>query len=163
MPDAMQSPDDSTALRGAMGAFATGVTIVTAIDPERDVPVGFTANSFTSVSLDPPLLLVCLAHTSAGYRIFCETESFTVNVLEAGQESVARIFATRGADKFRAVNWRPGSHGDPLIEGSLARFECRLEQRVKAGDHDILMGRVTGFSRHDGRALVYQGGTFSKL
>lgn len=159
----MHPPTDTAALREALGAFATGVTIVTARSAETGEPVGFTANSFTSVSLEPPLLLVCLAHTAASYRIFCQSEGFAVNVLEAGQEAIARIFATRGADKFSEVLWRPGAHGAPLIEGSLACFDCQMHQRVAAGDHDILMGRVLGFSRHEGRALVYHGGAFASL
>ncbi len=151
------------ALRQALGAFATGVTIVTAIAAETGEPVGFTANSFTSVSLDPPLLLVCLAHTAASYRTFREADSFAVNVLAADQEETAMLFATRGADKFGSTNWHPGEMGAPLIEGCLARFDCAMHQRVTAGDHDILMGRVIGFSRHEGEALLYHGGAFQRL
>jgi len=158
----MQSPTDKTALRHALGAFATGVTIVTARAVDGS-PAGFTANSFTSVSLEPPLLLVCLAHTAAGYRIFCEAESFAVNVLEASQEETARRFATRGADKFGATDWRPGRQGAPLIAGSLAVFDCAMHERLTAGDHDILMGRVIGFQRHEGAALVYHQGNFRAL
>jgi len=159
----MHPPTDTAHLRRALGAFATGVTIVTAMDAETGEPVGFTANSFTSVSLDPPLLLVCLAHTAASYRIFCASDGFAVNVLSAEQEAVARIFATRGADKFGAVSWTPGLHGAPLIDGSLARFDCAMHERVAAGDHDILMGLVLAFSQHEGKALVYHGGAFAAL
>lgn len=154
---------DKIALRQALGAFATGVTIVTAIASETGEPVGFTANSFASVSLDPPLLLVCLAHTAASYRTFREAGSFAVNVLAADQEKTAMLFATRGADKFRSTAWHPGQMGAPLIEGCLARFDCAMHQRVTAGDHDILMGRVIGFSRHEGEALLYHGGAFQRL
>lgn len=159
----MHPPTDTADLRRALGAFATGVTIVTAMDRATGEAVGFTANSFTSVSLEPPLLLVCLAHTAASYRIFCASEGFAVNVLSADQEGVARIFATRGADKFSGVSWKPGVHGAPLIDGSLARFDCSMHQRVAAGDHDILMGQVLAFSRHAGKALVYHGGAFAAL
>ena len=155
--------DHKLALRQALGAFATGVTIVTAITPETGEPVGFTANSFTSVSLDPPLLLVCLAQSAASYRAFRAAESFAVNVLSADQEGTAMLFATRGADKFAAIKWQPGREGAPLIEGCLARFDCAMHQRVEAGDHDILMGRVIGFSRHEGQALLYHGGAFQRL
>ena len=154
---------DKTALRQALGAFATGVTIVTATARESGEPVGFTANSFTSVSLEPPLLLVCLAHMAASYKVFREADSFAVNVLAADQEATALRFATRGADKFGATSWHPGAHGAPLIEGCLARFDCLMHQRVVAGDHDILMGRVIGFSRHAGEALLYHGGAFQRL
>jgi len=158
----MHPPSDVKALRSALGAFATGVTIVTARAGDGE-PVGFTANSFTSVSLEPPLLLVCLAHTAASYEIFCAVESFAVNVLEAGQEDTAKRFATRGADKFGQTAWTAGAQGAPLIDGSLARFDCAMHERLTAGDHDILMGRVIGFSRHEGRALVYHSGAFSRL
>jgi flavin reductase (DIM6/NTAB) family NADH-FMN oxidoreductase RutF len=158
----MHSPDDKQALRKALGAFATGVTIVTARAPDG-TPVGFTANSFTSVSLEPPLLLVCLAHTAASYEIFRDAESFAVNVLEVGQEETAKRFASRGADKFGPTPWTPGRLGAPLIDGSLARFDCEMHQRVEAGDHDILMGRVLGFSLHEGAALLYHQGAFRTL
>ena len=126
-------------------------------------PVGFTANSFTSVSLDPPLLLVCLAHKAFSYGIFKAAESFAVNVLEAGQEEIATRFATRGADKFGATDWTAGEKGAPLIAGCLARFDCAMHQRMVAGDHDVLMGKVLGFSLHQGEALVYHSGAFRKL
>jgi flavin reductase (DIM6/NTAB) family NADH-FMN oxidoreductase RutF len=154
---------DKPALRRALGAFATGVTIVTTLAPGTAEPVGFTANSFTSVSLDPPLLLVCLAHTAASYNAFRDAESFAVNVLAADQEETARRFATRGADKFGQTRWQSGLRGAPLIEGCLARFDCAMHQRVEAGDHDILMGRVIGFSRQQGQALLYHGGAFQRL
>ena len=154
---------DREALRRALGAFATGVTIVTARARGTGEPVGFTANSFTSVSLDPPLLLVCLAHTALSYRVFREAESFAVNVLAAEQEETARLFATRGADKFGATRWHPGILGAPLIEGCLARFDCAMHERLTAGDHDILMGRVIDFSHKPGRALLFHGGAFQKL
>ncbi|MEM1382455.1 MAG: flavin reductase family protein [Pseudomonadota bacterium] len=159
----MLSPDDKQGLRRALGAFATGVTIVTASDPENGEPVGFTANSFTSVSLEPPLLLVCLAHTAASYAIFCATGSFAVNVLAANQEETAKIFATRGADKFATVAWQPGGTGAPLIEGTLAQFDCAIYERMTAGDHDVLIGRVAAYSRREGRALVYHSGSFAAL
>jgi flavin reductase (DIM6/NTAB) family NADH-FMN oxidoreductase RutF len=165
----MTQPDATkTALREALGAFATGVTIVTTRAQkggaqEGGEPVGFTANSFTSVSLEPPLLLVCLAHTAASYKIFCDTESFAVNVLSVEQQETAMLFATRHADKFGPTRWHPGAMGAPLIEGCLARFDCAMHQRVAAGDHDIIMGRVIGFSRHEGEALLYHGGAFQRL
>ena len=158
----MHPPEDKAELRKALGSFATGVTIVTARAPDG-TPTGFTANSFTSVSLEPPLLLVCLAHTAASYGIFREADSFAVNVLELGQEETARRFASRGADKFGPTPWKPGRLGAPLIDGSLARFDCAMHQRVEAGDHDILMGRVIGFSLHEGAALLYHKGAFRAL
>lgn len=154
---------DRQALRRALGAFATGVTIVTARSAESGEPVGFTANSFTSVSLDPPLVLVCLAHTSRGYAVFCEAEGFAVNVLAAHQEAIARRFATPGADKFAETPWHPGRTGAPVLEDCLASFDCAMHQRLTAGDHDILMGRVTDFARREGEALLFHGGAFQRL
>ena len=160
----MERPDtDKTALRRALGAFATGVTIVTARPRDSGGPVGFTANSFTSVSLDPPLLLVCLAHTARSYEVFREAPSFAVNVLAAEQEHIARLFATPGADKFADTPWHPGGMGAPLIEGCLARFDCAMHERLTAGDHDILMGRVIGFTRREGEALLFHGGAYQRL
>ncbi|MEM8793264.1 MAG: flavin reductase family protein [Pseudomonadota bacterium] len=158
----MQSPLDHTELRRALGRFATGVTVVTAID-EKGEPVGFTANSFTSVSLDPPLLLVCLAHKAFSYRTFSQAESFAVNVLAADQEDMAMRFATRGADKFGGINWQPGGLGAPLLRECLAQFDCTMHQRMIAGDHDILMGRVIGFTHNAGSALVYHSGIFRSI
>lgn len=154
---------DRDALRRALGAFATGVTIVTARDAATGEPAGFTANSFTSVSLDPPLLLVCLAHSARSYRVFREAAGFAVNVLSAEQEETARLFATRGADKFGATRWHPGILGAPLIEGCLARFDCAMHERLTAGDHDILMGRVLDFTHQPGKALLFHGGAFQRL
>ncbi|MEO1530738.1 MAG: flavin reductase family protein [Pseudomonadota bacterium] len=163
----MHPPSDTAALRRALGAFATGVTIVTTCekggDDEVASPVGFTANSFTSVSLTPPILLVCLAHTAASYELFCASDTFAVNVLAADQQETAKVFATRGADKFADVAWHAGERGAPLIDGSLARFDCAIHERVTAGDHDILLGRVLAFSRHEGPALVYHAGSFARL
>ncbi|MEM9781793.1 MAG: flavin reductase family protein [Pseudomonadota bacterium] len=160
-PNDLQPPTDQLALRRALGAFATGVTIVTTMcDAE---PTGFTANSFTSVSLEPPILLVCLAHTAASYELFRRSDTFAVNVLSADQQDTAMTFAQRGADKFSAVDWHAGARGAPLIDGSLARFDCAMEDRVTAGDHDILLGRVLGFACRPGPALLYHGGSFSRL
>lgn len=158
----METPSNPQALRQALGSFATGVTIVTAMSDTGE-PVGFTANSFTSVSLDPPILLVCLAHKALSYRIFRMADSFAVNVLSADQEAIAMRFATKGADKFNDMAWKSGKQGAPLIPDCLARFDCAMHQRVTAGDHDILMGRVIGFSRHEGSALVYHSGSFRSL
>ncbi|MEM7176545.1 MAG: flavin reductase family protein [Pseudomonadota bacterium] len=158
----MHLPTDTRALRTALGSFATGVTIVTAMSDQGE-PVGFTANSFTSVSLDPPLLLVCLAHKAMSYRIFRAADSFAVNVLSAHQEDTAMRFATQGADKFSDMDWQAGRMGAPIIPGCIAQFDCAMHERMTAGDHDILMGRVIGFAREEGSALVYHSGSFRTL
>ncbi|MGF1659107.1 MAG: flavin reductase family protein [Rubrimonas sp.] len=153
-PDARRS-----ALRRAFGAFPTGVTIVATLDAQG-APTGFTANSFTSVSLDPPLLLVCLAHSAATYAAFETAEHFAVSVLGATQREASRIFATRGADKFATVRWRAEATGAPVIEGAAAWFDCAMERRIKAGDHTILLGRIAAFGEASIEPLGYWRGAY---
>lgn len=152
-------PIDPRALRRAFGAFATGVTIATTLDAEG-APVGFTANSFSSVSLEPPLLLVCLAETALSFAAFRDAGRFAVNILGAQQRSLSTAFATRGADKFNGVPWRPERTGAPVIEGAVAWFDCETHQIVPAGDHAILLGRVVAFGTTDGAPLGYCRGAY---
>lgn len=156
------APLDPRALRRAFGTFATGVTITTARDV-AGAPVGFTANSFTSVSLDPPLLMVCLAETASSFPVFRDAGFFAVNVLGEEQREASTRFATKGADKFSAVRWRPGGTGAPLIEGSVAWFDCRTERIIPAGDHAILLGRVRDFGFTDGAPLGYCRGAYVRF
>jgi flavin reductase (DIM6/NTAB) family NADH-FMN oxidoreductase RutF len=95
--------------------------------------------------------------------VFREADSFAVNVLTAEQEETARVFASRGADKFGCIRWHAGRRGAPVIEGCLATFDCAMHQRLTAGDHDILMGRVIGYSHDAGEALLFHGGAFQRL
>lgn len=155
-------PLDGAMLRRALGGFATGVTVTTALGPDGR-PAGFTANSFTSVSLEPPLVLVCLGRGAASYPVFAEAGSFAVNVLSADQQEVARVFATRGADKFASVAWGPRETGAPVFRGVAAWFECRMRERIDAGDHVIVIGEVVGFGRGTAAPLVYCGGRFAAL
>ena len=128
-------------LRQAFGAFATGVTVVTTLTPDGE-PIGFTANSFTSVSLDPPLLLVCIAKSSTNLQSFSHCEHFAINVLSETQKDVSARFASRVEDRFADTLWQRGSAGTPLIDGAVAWFECSTDNLVDAGDHLILIGRV---------------------
>ncbi len=134
---------DPMQFRQACGQFATGVTVVTALDPERG-PVGLTANSFTSVSLDPPLVLVSVAKTAGTHRAFAEGPGFVVHVLGADAKELAQRFATRDIDRFEGLEWTPGTLGLPLLSGALARFECAREHAYEGGDHTIFLGRVVG-------------------
>lgn len=149
---------DPRTLRDAMGCFATGVTIVTALDA-TGTPAGLTANSFTSVSLDPPLLLVCVADTSGTAPILRDAAHFGVNVLQIGQQPASNRFATRGEDRFANLPWAPGQTGVPLLEGSLVSFECQRESLHEAGDHFILVGRVVRaqFEPHRDPLLYFRG------
>ena len=150
---------DPKALRNAFGAFATGVTVITTRQPDG-TPRGFTANSFTSVSLDPPLLLVCLAKTAHSADAFANAPHFAVNILAEDQKAVSGLFASRAPDKFDHCAWTPGPADMPLIDGSLAQFTCANHQLVDAGDHLILIGRVVDFATAEGQPLGYFRGNY---
>ncbi len=148
--------------RTALGHFATGVTVIATTEPDG-TPRGFTANSFTSVSLDPPLVLVCIARSAASIDVFRETSGFTVSILEEGQKAVSGLFASRRPDKFDVADWREGKGGMPVISGALAWFECAPHQAVEAGDHVVLIGRVIDFGAGTGRPLGYYRGSYFTL
>lgn len=152
-------PIDPRNLRDAFGSFATGVTVLT-VRQADGTPRGFTANSFSSVSLDPPLLLVCLAKSAHSCTTFTEAGNFGVNVLGSDQQSVSALFASRAPDKFDQCAWQSGAGGVPMLDGSLARFACRQERLVDAGDHIVLIGRVIDFATGDGAPLGYFRGRY---
>lgn len=146
-------------LRDAFGCFITGVTIVTTFDAEGH-PLGFTANSFTSVSLDPPLLLISIARTSRNYHNFAQARDFAINILSEGQREISAIFARPVEDRFAAVDWRKGPHGSPVIGGVSAWFDCSVHQLVEAGDHAVLIGRVEAFEATQEAGLGYYRGAY---
>lgn len=150
---------DAMEFRRALGSFLTGVTIVTTIDEAGDAR-GFTANSFTSVSLEPPLVLVCIAKKALGHQAFSTSKGFAINVLAEAQKTASGTFASKAADKFASVTWQPGRTGNPLIEGSVAVFDCCMEQLVDAGDHSILIGRVHDFTHNGAQPLGYCRGAY---
>jgi crotonobetainyl-CoA:carnitine CoA-transferase CaiB-like acyl-CoA transferase len=152
-------PVDTRALRNALGSFATGVTVVTTRDGEGR-PRGFTANSFTSVSLDPPLVLVCIAKTAASLESFLAAPFFGISVLGEDQREVSGLFASRDPDKFAKCGWFEGRHGVPLIAGALGHFTCGRERTVDAGDHVIMIGRVQDFGHAEGKPLGYFRGNY---
>ncbi|MFO1202468.1 MAG: flavin reductase family protein [Tabrizicola sp.] len=156
------TPLDARALRTAFGAFATGVTVITTRQADG-TPRGFTANSFTSVSLDPPLLLVCLAKTAHSADVFATAPHFAVNILAEDQKAVSGLFASRAPDKFAQCAWTPGPKDVPLIDGSIAQFTCANHQLVDAGDHLILIGRIEAFATMDGQPLGYFRGTYFSI
>ncbi|MBN8631002.1 MAG: flavin reductase family protein [Rhodobacterales bacterium] len=153
---------DSKALRNAFGAFATGVTVITTRQPDG-TPRGFTANSFTSVSLDPPLLLVCLAKTAHSADVFASAPHFAVNILSEDQKAVSGLFASRAADKFAQCVWTQGHANLPMLDGALAQFACASHQLVDAGDHLILIGRVETFATSEGQPLGYFRGNYFSI
>lgn len=150
-------------LREALRRFATGVTVLSA---GRDMPRGMTANAFTSVSLSPPLVLVCVNRTASIHQTVLDDGSFAVSILSARQEQVARYFAShsrpRGPQEFDAVGWTPGpSTGAPLIDGALAWIECTLAAAYEGGDHSIFLGSVLASGNGPAcDSLVFFGGRF---
>ncbi|MFI1868617.1 MULTISPECIES: NADH-dependent FAD reductase SgcE6 [Streptomyces] len=155
--------DDTKQLRGAFGAFPTGVTVVTV---GGELPRGMTANSFTSVSLTPPLVLVCVNKDAVMHHRLNASDDFSVSVLGAGQETVARHFANRsrpvGAGQFDAVDWLPGRVADaPLINGAAVHLECAKWGVYDGGDHTIFLGKVlTAVHWPHREALLFSGGRF---
>ncbi|MER5570629.1 flavin reductase family protein [Streptomyces goshikiensis] len=157
---------DPSGLRRAFGTFTTGVTVVTVGGAS---PRGMTANSFTSVSLDPPLILISVGKEAVMHRRLADAATFSVSVLGAGQESVARHFADRsrpmGAGQFDAVEWLPGRSADaPLIAGASAHFECAKWRAYDAGDHTLYLGRLLSAEElPDREPLVFHRGSFREL
>ncbi len=149
--------------RDALGAFATGITVVTTTD-QNGKPFGMTANSFSSVSLNPPLILWSAGDHSEGYETFCDCEHFAVHILRSDQQDLSNIFATKGSDKFASVSWVPGQLGSPLLEDCSVRFECRKEANYPGGDHTILVGRVVHFDNFgDQSPLIFHMGQYRQL
>lgn len=153
-------------LRGILGRFATGITVLTV---GGDQPHGMTANAFSSLSLDPPLVLACIGRTAMMHESVHRVGAFGVSVLHGRQERLARWFADSrrpaGAAQFREVDWTPGPvTGSPLLVGGLAWVECALEATHDAGDHTIFIGRVRGLScSDDNEALLFFGGGYHRL
>jgi flavin reductase (DIM6/NTAB) family NADH-FMN oxidoreductase RutF len=151
-----------TEFRTAMRSFAAGVTVVTTRDREGR-PSGLTASAFTSVSLSPPLVLVCIDHAATAHPDFREHGWFAVNILRREQEALSRRFALSGGDKFEGVSHRPGSSGLPLLDGTLASLECRVVEAHEAGDHTIFIGLVESATVAGGPPLVYFHGGYHSL
>lgn len=146
----------------ACGRFATGVAVVTVLD-EQDVPHGMTVNSFTSVSLAPPLILICVAHTASALAAFRAVKRFGINVLREDQEYLSAHFARPRLDRFDGVPWERGAGGAPLIPGVLATLECERVETVTAGDHDIFIAEVVATCVRDGRPLLYFASRYQAL
>lgn len=159
MPPAPLSDADKRALRTTFGSFATGVTVVTTRQ-EDGTPRGFTANSFTSVSLDPPLVLVCIAKTAHSCDTFTTAPHFAINVLDEDQKAASGLFASREADKFAIADWQPGTANMPLLDGCLANIVCQRTRVMDAGDHVILLGQVIDHQVGAGKPLGYFRGNY---
>jgi flavin reductase (DIM6/NTAB) family NADH-FMN oxidoreductase RutF len=153
------SPDD---FRAVLSHFASGVTIVTTCDSEQH-PTGLTASAFCSVSLDPPLILICVDHKSQSYPHLRECGRFAINILHQGHEQLSRRFASSRLDKFDGVGFRMGSLGVPLIDESHAHLECRTVSAHVEGDHTIFVGRVEAVGLGEGEPLLYYRGKYHRL
>lgn len=155
--DSFSPEADGRAFRTALGSFATGVTVVTARDASG-APAGLTANSFSSVSLDPALILWSPQRASRRFPTFAAAELFAVHVLAQGQQDLCDHFVRH--EGFGPLPWSEGPGGLPLLPGCLARFLCRREALLDGGDHAIILGRVWEASHRDGAPLVFQGGAY---
>jgi flavin reductase (DIM6/NTAB) family NADH-FMN oxidoreductase RutF len=153
------SPDE---FRRALGHFATGVTVVTTSDSDGR-PTGLTASAFSSVSLDPPLVLVCVDHKSQSYPALLERGRFAVNILHGSQQAVSRRFASTRLDKFDEVPFRMSGLGLPLIDGALTQLECITVNTHVEGDHTIFVGRVERAHLNSGEPLIYYRGQYDRL
>ncbi|MGZ5155624.1 MAG: flavin reductase family protein [Caldimonas sp.] len=146
--------------RAALAMFATGVTIVTALDASG-APIGLTANSFNSVSIDPPLVLWSLSRQAGSMPAFSRGSHYAINILAAGQHALAERFASRGLDRFEGVAFRAGASGAPLLDGAAAVFECFNRSRYEEGDHVIFVGEVERCARRVGaQPLIFHGGRY---
>ena len=155
------TPDDRR-FRDVMGYFATGVTIITAMD--GDEPVGLAANSFTSLSLDPPLVLFCVGRTSTTWPRIERARRFAVNILGEHQEELSVLFAAKGADRFGSVDWHLGVGGSPVLHDVIAYLDCEFWAEYDGGDHIIVVGRVLDLGvTHDAGPLLFFRGQYGRL
>jgi flavin reductase (DIM6/NTAB) family NADH-FMN oxidoreductase RutF len=156
------SPIDPRDFRNALGAYATGVTIITAAAPDGK-PYGLTCNSFASVSLNPPLVLWSLVIFSQSMSVFQNASHFAVNVLGASQQALANKFAKSSDDKFAGVEWRPGLGNAPILADSVANFQCRAANRYYGGDHVIFLGAVEAYSYNRQEPLLFARGSYGRF
>jgi len=155
---------DAMRFRSVLGTFATGVVAVTAIDPATTQPTGLAANSFTSVSLNPPLVAFCIAHTSTTWPKIRAAQRHCINILAEDQREVCLQLATKGGDKFNGLVWTASPAGHPVLEGAVAWLECSPETEHQAGDHIIVVCRVHHLERHHfGGPLLFYRGSYGRF
>lgn len=153
---------DARELRNVMGHFATGVTVITTKDATGK-PFGLTANAFSSLSLEPPLVLICVDKKVDCYACFEESKVFAVNFLSEEQEYLSRRFATKGIEKFEGVTYQIGECGVPVLEGAIGYIECKLASGYDGGDHTIYVGEVQCASAAGDRPLLFFKGQYYRL
>lgn len=155
-------PFDPDSFRSVLGRFATGITVVTARSADgRDH--GMTVSAFSSASLEPPLVLVCIDHKAALYELLSEATHIGISVLAAGQEAISRRFSSPITDRFDGIGFSRGQTGVILLDDALAHLECRIVDRHPAGDHDIVLAEVEAASTFPERPLLYYRGGYAQL
>ncbi|MGA7616563.1 MAG: flavin reductase family protein [Thermoanaerobaculia bacterium] len=152
---------DPARFRQALGHFASGVTVVTT--EAEGVRHGMTVSAFCSLSLEPPLVLICIDKDASLHPVITSAANFAVNVLSADQDLHSRRFASRGDEKFEGIATHPGTLGAPLLDGALARIECRVHDRFDGGDHSIVVGEVVHAEIEEGDPLIYFRGGYAEL
>jgi 3-hydroxy-9,10-secoandrosta-1,3,5(10)-triene-9,17-dione monooxygenase reductase component len=152
---------DPAHFRTVLGHYASGLTVITAVND--GTPVGMTCQSFSSVSLDPPLVLFCATKTSTSWAGIRAAGHFCANVLRDDQEEVSRVFASKIEDKFAGIGWTAGPSGAPVLQGVLATIDCEINAIHEAGDHDIVVGRVLELHGGNGAPLVFFRGGYGRL
>jgi flavin reductase (DIM6/NTAB) family NADH-FMN oxidoreductase RutF len=155
-------PISQEEFRTALGHFASGVTVVTAKSANNEL-FGITVSAFSSLSLDPPLVLICIDRSASLHDELKTGRHFAVNILAADQETVSRRFASKGVDRFEGIGFREGAAGTPLLDGALASIECEIVSEYPGGDHSIIVGRVDSASVIDGKPLAYFRGGYVQL
>ncbi|WP_114283993.1 flavin reductase family protein [Candidatus Halocynthiibacter alkanivorans] len=160
--DITQTEIDPLALRDVLGKYATGVTVVTTLG-DNGAPVGLAANSFTSVSLDPPLILWSLALKAPSLGAFREHSSFVINIMCEESKDLVMNFSRPSTDKFAGVDWQPGLDGAPVLTAASATLECETVERISGGDHEIYIGRVRRISKSEKAPLLFHQGQFAQL
>ncbi len=153
---------DPREFRNTVGCFATGITVITTVDGDGK-PIGLTANSFTSVSLDPPMVLFCLDRGVASFKAFEEGGEFAVNILGADQMEISNRFAKSGDDKWNDFAFETWEGDSPIIPNCLASLECRTAEIFEGGDHIIVTGEVTKIASEDGNPLLYWRGQYATI
>lgn len=153
---------DPDAFRAIMGRFATGVTVVTAVDDEGN-DHGMTVSAFASLSLEPPLVVICIDHAASMHDLLLTAPYFAVNILTTAQEPLARRFAETGAQKFTGIGFSRGERDLPVLSDVLAHVECRRVAHYDGGDHTIIVGETENAVVRDGRPLLYYRGGFAQL
>jgi flavin reductase (DIM6/NTAB) family NADH-FMN oxidoreductase RutF len=155
-------PVDPSTYRAACGRFATGITIATVLGTDHQ-PQGLTANSFVSVSLEPPLVLVCVQREASVHPHFQAAKAFGISILDETQRTISDRFAYGAGDRFEGISWHAGPLGSPLLDGALVHLDCSVAQHVQAGDHTVFIGEVRFADQREGDPLLYFAGAYKRL